>query len=138
MSEKNNAQQDGVLKRAGRWSTAAAVVGTAAAQHYVDPGSTLATALHHANTGATWGLGFQLVIMVCTAAYRALPSDGSVTLSWRVNGRKDNGDDVAERTAPVSPEEETANPTEKKTVSSRRAPTLRKKDKVSQNGEHGV
>lgn len=90
MSVRNSAQQDGVVRRAGRWSTAAAVVITEAAQHYVGPGSTLETVVDHANTGAVWGLGFQLVAMASTALYRALPSDGSFTVSWRVNGRGDS------------------------------------------------
>ncbi|MER5509361.1 hypothetical protein ABT052_29090 [Streptomyces sp. NPDC002766] len=116
MFQKHDAQQDGALLRAGKWSTAAAVVGTAAAQHFVDPASTLATALHHANTGALWGLGFQLLYMLCATVYGALPTDGSITVSWRVNDRKRNSGDAKKKDEGKKKE--------------------KKKDETSENGEH--
>ncbi|WP_328430763.1 hypothetical protein [Streptomyces sp. NBC_00453] len=73
---------------------------TEVAQHYAVPGSALETVVHHAHTGAVWGLGFQLAAMLGTAVYKALPSDGSFTVSWRVNNRGDGDASTKADTVP--------------------------------------
>lgn len=126
MPEKNSAQQDGVVRRVGRWSTAAAVVITEAAQHYVDPGSTLETVVDHANTGAIWGLGFQLVAMLGRELYKALPSNGSVSanVTWGINNRGDG--EASAKGDPAPPPTPAA------------VPEARPKESVPENEKHGA
>ncbi|MBL1109771.1 hypothetical protein JK361_35255 [Streptomyces sp. 5-8] len=97
---------------------------TEAAQHYVSPASTLETVVGHANTGAIWGLGFQLVAMLGTGVYKALPSDGSFTVSWRVHNRGDSSASLKDDPAP--------RPT------SSAASEARVTGPVSENEKHGV
>lgn len=124
MSLRNSPQQDSVARRAGRWSTALAVVVTEAAQHYVSSGSTAETVIGHANTAAVWGLGFQLVAMAGTSLYRALPPNGEVTVKWRVDSRFDGEASVMEKDLDPGPMP--------------KAPEARLKESATENEKHGV
>lgn len=86
MSKTSNTPRGGVIRQCGKWTTAAAVVVTEAAQRTVDPESTIGVFNDHANTGAIWSLGLQIVAMCAVNAYKTLKLRGSITLSWGERG----------------------------------------------------